>query len=86
MLAQLVFDNCQLNYNHQHPLHQDNWSWMTVDFPEIRTRSFPTRNCSLFGRGRKSSILMVKAIVFYCTRRRLLRAVPLLFIEPHKLS
>ncbi|MDR3402180.1 MAG: PSD1 and planctomycete cytochrome C domain-containing protein [Chthoniobacter sp.] len=33
-LAHLVFNNCQLNYNHQQSLHQDGWSWVTVDFPE----------------------------------------------------
>jgi len=33
-LAHLVFNNCQLNYNHQYSLHQDTWSWLTVDFPE----------------------------------------------------
>ena len=33
-LARLVFNNCQLNYNHQHSLHHDDWSWVTVDFAE----------------------------------------------------
>ena len=33
-LTHLVFNNCQLNYAHQHSLHQDAWSWVTVDFPE----------------------------------------------------
>ncbi len=33
-LARLVFNNCQLNYNHQHSLHHDDWTWVTVDFPE----------------------------------------------------
>src|SRR5262249_40076940 len=33
-LAHLVFNNCQLNYNHQQALHYDDWTWVTVDFPE----------------------------------------------------
>jgi hypothetical protein len=33
-LAHIVFNNCQLNYAHQHSLHQNEWSWVTVDFPE----------------------------------------------------
>ena len=33
-LARIVFNNCQLNYNHQHSLHHTNWSWVTVDLPE----------------------------------------------------
>jgi mono/diheme cytochrome c family protein len=33
-LAHVVFNNCQLNYNHQHSLHQDDWSWVTVAIPE----------------------------------------------------
>lgn len=33
-LARLVFNNCQLNYNHQHSIHHDDWSWITIDFPE----------------------------------------------------
>ena len=33
-LARLVFNNCQLNYNHQHSLHHEAWSWVTVDFPQ----------------------------------------------------
>ena len=33
-LARLVFNNCQLNYNHQHSIHHDDWSWVTIDFPE----------------------------------------------------
>ncbi len=32
-LARLVFNNCQLNYNHQHSIHNDDWSWITLDFP-----------------------------------------------------
>lgn len=32
-LARLVFNNCQLNYNHQHSIHHDAWSWITLDFP-----------------------------------------------------
>ncbi len=33
-LTHLVFNNCQLNYNHQQSLHHDEWSWLTVAFPE----------------------------------------------------
>lgn len=33
-LARLVFNNCQLNYNHQHSIHHADWSWITIDFPE----------------------------------------------------
>ena len=33
-LARVVFNNCQLNYDHQQSLHQDEWSWKTVNFPE----------------------------------------------------
>lgn len=33
-LTRLVFNNCQLNYNHQHSIHHDDWSWVTIDFPE----------------------------------------------------
>ncbi len=33
-LARLVFNNCQLNYNHQHSFHHDDWSWVTIPFPE----------------------------------------------------
>src|SRR5262249_38409938 len=33
-LAHLVFNNCQLNYNHQRSLHHENWTWLTIDFPE----------------------------------------------------
>lgn len=33
-LARLVFNNCQLNYNHQHSIHHDTWSWITIDFPD----------------------------------------------------
>ena len=33
-LARIVFNNCQLNYNHQHSLHHNEWTWVTVDFPE----------------------------------------------------
>lgn len=33
-LTRLVFNNCQLNYNHQHSIHYNDWSWVTIDFPE----------------------------------------------------
>jgi mono/diheme cytochrome c family protein len=33
-LAHLVFNNCQLNYNHQQSLHHEEWSWLMIDFPE----------------------------------------------------
>lgn len=33
-LTRLVFNNCQLNYNHQHSIHHSDWSWVTIDFPE----------------------------------------------------
>ena len=33
-LAHLVFNNCQLNYNHQQSLHHDDWAWLTIEFPE----------------------------------------------------
>jgi len=33
-LARVVFNNCQLNYDHQQSLHQAEWSWKTVNFPD----------------------------------------------------
>lgn len=33
-LARLVFNNCQFNYNYQHSFHHDEWSWVTIPFPE----------------------------------------------------
>lgn len=33
-LARIVFNNCQLNYAHQHSLHHPQWTWITVDCPE----------------------------------------------------
>ena len=33
-LAHVVFNNCQLNYNHQQSLHQDDWTWATIAIPE----------------------------------------------------
>lgn len=33
-LARIVFNNCQFNYNHQHSIHHDQWTWITIDFPE----------------------------------------------------
>lgn len=33
-LAHIVFNNCQLNYNHQRSLHDDDWTWQTIVFPE----------------------------------------------------
>lgn len=40
-LARLVFNNCQLNYNHQHSIHHDDWSWVTIDFEEGTDRLLP---------------------------------------------
>jgi len=40
-LARLVFNNCQLNYNHQHSIHHDEWSWVTIDFPEKTEALYP---------------------------------------------
>lgn len=31
-LARLVFNNCQFNYRHQHSIHHDAWSWITIEF------------------------------------------------------
>ncbi len=33
-LARLVFNNCQLNYDRQHSIHHDGWTWITIDWPE----------------------------------------------------
>jgi cytochrome c553 len=33
-LVRLVFNNCQLNYNHQRALHHPDWTWVTIDLPE----------------------------------------------------
>lgn len=33
-LARLVFNNCQFNYDRQHSIHHDAWSWVTIDWPE----------------------------------------------------
>jgi hypothetical protein len=40
-LTRLVFNNCQLNYNHQHSLHHDDWSWVTIDFPDHTAELHP---------------------------------------------
>lgn len=40
-LARLVFNNCQLNYNHQHSIHHPDWSWITIDFPEKTDQLHP---------------------------------------------
>lgn len=40
-LARIVFNNCQFNYNHQHSIHHDKWSWITIDFPENTDQLFP---------------------------------------------
>lgn len=33
-LTRLVFNNCQFNYDRQHSLHHDTWSWVTIDWPD----------------------------------------------------
>ena len=33
-LARLVFNNCQFNYDRQHSIHHDSWSWVTIDWPD----------------------------------------------------
>ena len=33
-LARLVFNNCQLNYDRQHSIHHDAWTWITIDWPD----------------------------------------------------
>ena len=33
-LARLVFNNCQFNYDRQHSIHHEAWSWVTIDWPE----------------------------------------------------
>ncbi len=33
-LARLVFNNCQFNYDRQHSIHHDAWSWITIDWPD----------------------------------------------------
>ena len=40
-LARLVFNNCQINYNNQHGLHHDDWTWVTVDFPDKTAELHP---------------------------------------------
>lgn len=40
-LTRLVFNNCQLNYNHQHSIHHSDWSWVTIDFPEKTDQLHP---------------------------------------------
>jgi hypothetical protein len=40
-LTRLVFNNCQLNYNHQHSIHHNDWSWVTIDFPEKTDQLHP---------------------------------------------
>ncbi|EDY20333.1 protein of unknown function DUF1549 [Chthoniobacter flavus Ellin428] len=32
-LARIVFNNCQLNYNHQRSIHDDDWKWLSIDYP-----------------------------------------------------
>lgn len=33
-LTRLVFNNCQFNYDRQHSIHHDAWSWITIDWPD----------------------------------------------------
>jgi hypothetical protein len=33
-LARLVFNSCQFNYDRQHSIHHDTWSWITIDWPD----------------------------------------------------
>ena len=40
-LERLVFNNCQINYNNQHGLHHDDWTWVTVNFPEKTAELHP---------------------------------------------
>jgi cytochrome c553 len=40
-LAHIVFNNCQLNYAHQHSIHQNDWSWVTIPFPENTDQLHP---------------------------------------------
>jgi hypothetical protein len=40
-LAHIVFNNCQLNYAHQHSIHQSDWSWITIPFPENTEQLHP---------------------------------------------
>ena len=40
-LARLVFNNCQLNYKYQQSLHHDDWTWLTIDFPENTDAMLP---------------------------------------------
>ncbi len=40
-MARLVFNNCQINYNNQHGLHHDDWTWVTVDFPDRTAQLYP---------------------------------------------
>ena len=40
-LARLVFNNCQINYNNQHGIHQGDWTWVTVDFPDKTAELHP---------------------------------------------
>jgi hypothetical protein len=32
-LARIVFNNCQLNYTQQRSIHNDDWTWLSIDFP-----------------------------------------------------
>ncbi len=40
-LARLVFNNCQINYNNQHGLHHNDWTWVTVHFPDKTAELHP---------------------------------------------
>jgi hypothetical protein len=40
-LARLVFNNCQINYNNQHGIHHDDWTWVTVAFPDKAAELHP---------------------------------------------
>ncbi len=40
-LSRVVFNNCQLNYTSQHSLHHNDWTWVTIDFPEKTAELHP---------------------------------------------
>ncbi|WP_435011385.1 PSD1 and planctomycete cytochrome C domain-containing protein [Tundrisphaera lichenicola] len=40
-LSRVVFNNCQLNYTNQHSIHHDDWTWVTVDFPDRSAELLP---------------------------------------------
>jgi hypothetical protein len=40
-VARLVFNNCQINYNNQHGIHHNDWTWVTVAFPDKTAELHP---------------------------------------------